>query len=75
LASKNNSYFKSLQRLLSPAAGGLHQIVFPADSTLEDKVFKAQLLEDTVKGNLLRTFTMPILKELNNIPVFPLWKS
>ena len=38
-------------------------------------MFKTQLLEDTVKGNLLRAFTMPILKELNNIPVFPLWKS
>ena len=26
-------------------------------------------------GNLYRTFGMPILKEVNNIPLFPLWKS
>lgn len=41
---------------------------------LEEEVFKKELLEDSLKSNLMRAFIMPIFKELNNINIFALWK-
>ena len=54
-------------------------MIFTLDSSnavnIEQKIFKSELLDDSLKNNILRTFSMPIFKELNNINMFPLWKQ
>jgi hypothetical protein len=45
------------------------------NGNLEKNVFRQELLEEALKMNMMRTFTMPIFKEMNNINLFPLWKS
>jgi len=41
---------------------------------LEQKIFKTEVIEESIKNNLYRTFCMPIFKEINNINIFPMWK-
>mmetsp|Transcript_8651 Transcript_8651/g.6406 ORF Transcript_8651/g.6406 Transcript_8651/m.6406 type:complete len:104 (+) Transcript_8651:203-514(+) len=42
-------------------------------NTLEVKVFKQELLQEAIKNNLLKTFIMPIFKELNTMSSFSVW--
>lgn len=74
MAKKNSAYLKQLQKYVTP---GSNKIVFASDQAknVEEKVFKKELLEEAIKTNMLRTFTMPIIKEMSNISMFPLWKQ
>ena len=41
----------------------------------EQKIFRIDLLQDAIGANLTRTFSMPIAKEIVNIPHYPLWRQ
>jgi hypothetical protein len=70
IATKNTAYLKQLQKFLAPSSKNIL-----LTKNIEEKVISNELLEESLKMNILRTFMMPIFKEVSNISIFPLWKS